>query len=461
MITNDTNTMRMTTNTMKTLSLILMLFPTIAFAKVDLVTLPTRDTVQLTIYNSADLTLARESRALTLKNGVNRLQFSWENTLIDPTSLEMLPQAQAADIDVQELIYPPRVRNLGVWNILSRVSGKVPVEITYFTSGLSWRAFYMGTLSPDEKTMRLQGYVRVTNTSGEEYENAQVRLIVGKVHLLDEIATLARREQPYGSPVANRRDYYERKVMEPSIVDDMGLEVREKLADIGESSDRPKEIRKEGLSEYFLYTIEGTETIPDGWSKRLPSFEAGDIPVTNLYKFEAERFGPSVMRFLSFKNDKAHKLGNTPVPGGMLKVYRIADQQQHLAYEGQSGFKYIPVDEDVELNLGSVRNVIVEPKLMETRTLNYEFDWKGNITGWDEITTWKLEVKNTRDIPVRLEITRNFNQPKWDIENKGDYGIYEKVDLDTVKYTLTMQPETKQIFEYVLTTYQGSRADLK
>ena len=36
-----------------------------AQAKVDLVTLPSRDTVQLTIYNSADMTLVRESRALT------------------------------------------------------------------------------------------------------------------------------------------------------------------------------------------------------------------------------------------------------------------------------------------------------------------------------------------------------------------------------------------------------------
>ena len=59
------------------------------WSKVDLVTLPGRDTVQLTIYNSADLTLVRESRALTLKKGINKLQFSWANTLIDPTSLEM------------------------------------------------------------------------------------------------------------------------------------------------------------------------------------------------------------------------------------------------------------------------------------------------------------------------------------------------------------------------------------
>jgi hypothetical protein len=134
--------------------LIIALITSTGQAKVDLVTLPTRDTVQLTIYNSADLTLVRDSRDLTLKTGENKLQFSWANTLIDPTSLEMLPKASADKINIADLTYPPRVRNLGLWNIDSEVSGKVPVEITYLTSGLSWRAFYMGTLTKDESTMR-------------------------------------------------------------------------------------------------------------------------------------------------------------------------------------------------------------------------------------------------------------------------------------------------------------------
>ena len=171
-----------------------------AQAKVDLVTIPTRDTVQLTIYNSADMTLVREQRALTLKEGINQLQFSWENTLIDPTSLEMIPKANADKIEIQDLVYPPRVQNLGLWNVKSGISGKSPVEISYLTSGLSWRAFYMGTLTPDETKLRLQGYVRVTNNSGEDYENAQTRLIVGQVHLIDQIADLARRQPPYGRP---------------------------------------------------------------------------------------------------------------------------------------------------------------------------------------------------------------------------------------------------------------------
>ncbi len=425
-------------------------------AKVDLVTLPSRDTVQITIYNSADLTLVRESRALTLKNGQNKLQFSWANTLIDPTSLEMLPKADADKIDIADLTYPPRVTNLGLWNIESQTNGKVPVEISYLTSGLSWRAFYMGTLTEDEKTMRLQGYVVVTNNSGEDYENAQTRLIVGEVHILDEIAALARQQYPYGrpGPVPLPTPTMPAPAAMPSLAKRTFAVAAEAVLER-----EPKKIEKEGLSEYFLYTIEGTETIPTGFSKRLPSFDVDDVPVVNLYKYEQERYGPSVIRFLSFKNDDEHELGETPIPGGMLKVYRDAGEGGHLSYTGQSSFKYIPVDEDVELNLGVVANVVVEPKLMDFKTENYRFDNRGNISGWDEIHTFKIEIKNTRDIPVKVEIKRNFNTQYWKLTNSGDFGGFEKVDLDTVKYTLVLEPRSTKSFEYVLRTYHGAREE--
>jgi hypothetical protein len=433
--------------------IILVATASVALAKVDLVTLPARETVQLTIYNSADLTLTRESRALTLKEGANALQFSWENTLIDPTSLEMLPKAYADRIDITELVYPPRVRNLGLWNITSEVSGKVPVEITYLTSGLSWRAFYMGTLSEDEKTMRLQGYVRVTNNSGEDYEDAQVRVIVGKVHLLDEIAELARREYPYGRPGL----LAERPV--PSV---RAPERRLRLmaeAVTAPSVAAPKEIIKEGLSEYFLYTIEGTETIPTGWSKRLQSFDVDGVPVVNLYKYEEERYGPRVVRFLSFTNDEAHELGQTPIPDGTIKVYRGVDDQEHLSYEGQSAFKYIPVNEEVELNLGPVQDVVVEPTLMEDKTDNFRFDSRRNVSGWDDIQTFDVEARNARDIAVKIEITRNFDTPAWDIRRSGQIDNYEKVDLDTVKFTLELPPRSTKTFTYTVTLYRGVRQE--
>jgi hypothetical protein len=330
---------------------------------IELVTLPRRDKVQLTIYNSADMTLVREKRNLTMKKGWNWLQFMWANTLIDPTSLSLEALAQADKIDIQQLVFPARLRELGRWLIHSEVSGQVPFEITYFTSGLSWRAFYMGTLAENEKMMQLQGYVRVTNNSGEEYEEAQTRLIVGNVHILDEIAELAKRQYPYNSPISlgemgGRGGWGMQKGQDFDSL--KTYVVNDNEGYFGDAFDDKlgrKEIRKEGLSEYFLYTIEGTETIPNQWGKRLLSFDVEDIEVESLYKYDEQRWGNQTIRFVKFANDEEHNLGETPIPNGDVKIYGKADSEGYLSYVGGTNIKYIPVDEEVELNLGPARLV--------------------------------------------------------------------------------------------------------
>jgi hypothetical protein len=179
----------------------------------------------------------------------------------------------------------------------------------------------------------------------------------------------------------------------------------------------------------------------------------------NLYKYEQQRYGDQVVRFLSFTNDTDHELGETPIPDGTLKVYRTADEQKHLAYEGQSSFKYIPVGEEVELNLGAVADVVVEPTLMEEKSDNYRFDRDRNVAGWDDIRVYKVEVRNTRDVPVKVEITRNFDSLHWDIARSGSIDGFEKIDVDTVKFTVELTPHEKKTFEYTLTAYRGVRAE--
>jgi hypothetical protein len=309
--------------------------------------------------------------------------------------------------------------------------------------------------------MRLQGYVVVANSSGEDYENAQTRLIVGQVHILDQIAELARRQYPYDRPGITTRNRGELGLYS---VGQEELPRRRSLARAAEVKfdmdlTKAKEVVKEGLSEYFLYTIEGTETIPTGWSKRLQSFDTADVPVVNLYKFEQERYGDSAVRFLSFKNDEGHKLGATPIPGGMLKVFRGQTAGGHLSYEGQSEFKYIPVGEKVELNIGQVTDVAVEPKLMSIATENHQFDEKGEVTGWDEVRTYKVEARNSRDVGARVEVKRNFSSAYWKLDKSGDFGDYEKYDANSVKFTLELPPHTRKVFEYTLRTYHGTREE--
>src|SRR5512143_2196668 len=130
-----------------------------AFARINVVTLPGRDSVQLTIYNSVDLTLVKETRALTLRKGLSRLEFSWANTLIDPTSVEFRALTHADEVEILDVSFPPRVGNTLEWRISSEFAGEVRVEIRYFTSGVSWAADYVAEAVTSEKAMTLAGNV--------------------------------------------------------------------------------------------------------------------------------------------------------------------------------------------------------------------------------------------------------------------------------------------------------------
>ena len=430
---------------------------------IELNVLPKRESTQLTIYNSADLTLVREKRKLTLKPGFNWLQFMWSNTLIDPTSLTLEPMAYKGKIDIQLLSYPARLKDVGRWLIRSEVEGQVEFEITYLTSGINWRAFYMGTLSEDATKIKLEGYVRVANNSGEDYENAQTRLIVGKVNLIDRIAQLAKRQYPYNSPLPISDEDLDSKI--PILSDISNLDAlfggRKPGIDISGGGLIPmvrKQIKKEGLSEYFLYTIEGTETIRNKWSKRLPSLDIEDIPVESLYKYNEEMYGQSTVRFISFTNDKEHQLGETPIPNGNVKVYRtLADS--HLSYEGATNIKYIPVNEKIELDLGAASKVKVHPKLMDFKTDNYRYGKNEIIAGWDQLQTWQIELNNTTDIDAKIEITRGFETSAWEMDFNAKGIDYEHHDATHARFTTIINPQTKRTFEYTVKTYHGTRTD--
>jgi hypothetical protein len=418
-----------------------------AHARINVVTLPDRDTVQLTIYNSADLTLVKETRHLTFKKGINKLEFSWANTLIDPTSVEFRPLTHVGEVELQDTSYPPRVANTLEWRIHSEFAGEVVVEIRYFTSGISWSADYVCEANKNETLMDFSGAVRVTNNSGEDYENAQVRLVVGVIRLVQEIADLARAGKP-GMPTTRALAATAVPAAPAMMAFGAMMEADKAVAM------KPKEIQKEGLSEYFMYTVEGRDTIPNGWAKRLPSFKTDAVPLTSYYKFEVERFGDQVMRYYQFTNSVANKLGKEPLPDGAVKAFRFTTDDKLYAFVGRTAVKYIPIDGFVELDLGNDLEVAVKPVLMDWQKTDVQFDQNGNVRGWTTKETWEVEVQNSKDIPVVLDIRRNF---------PGDWTLttaqkYENVDKTKVKFVLPLASRAKQKFTYDLVTRHGTSA---
>ena len=94
----------------------------------------------------------------------------------------------------------------------------------------------------------------------------------------------------------------------------------------------------------------------------------------------------------------------------------------------------------------------VKPALMNWEKTNLQFDNNGNVKGWTIKEIWQIEVQNSKDIDVMLDVRRNFTGD-WTLTTEAKY---EKVDATKVKFVLPLKAREKQKFTYEVTTNYGS-----
>ncbi len=452
-------------------------------AHIELVTVPKSQSVQLTIYNSADITMVRESRELTFKRGMNTLQFSWAGTLIDPTSLRITFLNEKSKLRLSNTAFPPGRTDALQWHIESELSGPARVEINYFTSGITWNADYTAITTGAEKSMSVDGFVRVVNNSGEDYLNAEVRLVVGTVNLVEKIAELARGSWRYGDLNDNlraevRNQFYgkirlaekERAPAKPAPAPEVTT------ASTGRGYfDKPKDIIKEGLSEYFLFTVEGRESIPNGWQKRLRAFSARDVPVKVIYRATDRKNGGAVHKFYEFRNvkeagqDPKTSLGVSPLPDGKVHIF-AEDGQNNLSYQGGSRtearpvprgpqtsmssgiyMKYAATGDKVKLDSGPTREVVLRTFVRDFKRTDFVTDTRYNKTHfvkeWVDTYFYESEIENTLSRPVSIEIERTF---PGNFEPANLPFKFEKVDAATIRFFPDVNAREKKSIPYAI-----------
>src|SRR4051812_15280834 len=440
--------------------------PSFAASNVDLSTVPRRNTVQLTIYNSEDITLVRETRVVTFKKGINPLQFSWANTLIDPSSVDLKFLTSADKLDIEDTTFPHDKPQMLYWNVKSEIDGEATIQITYFTSGITWSADYIAIADKEENKLDIDGFVRITNNSGEEYENAQVRLVVGTINLVEKIAELAKlpmdevKDLPADAFRKARREVAWGMMDRGAVGGSMSATASPAKAE--------KEIIKEGLSEYFIYAIEGTETIPNGWSKRMRSFKGNEVPVQIQYRYRPREYGEQLVRMYLMTNNTDSKLGTTPLPDGVVRVFRN-NGRDGLSYLTQQSIKYIPVGDKIELNLGIDPEVVFElTKLRASRddiwmqiSGKNEFQSVGHdateveanstVVGWNERNTFRQQIRNYTAKPINVEIRRSFDG-HIDFRSLLEPKLH---DFQTVEFTTTVAAGGKKDLCYEIVRHQG------
>ncbi len=148
-----------------------------ARARVKLASLPQRGDVVVRLDNPQG-TLVEEERILTLQQGVNRVDFSWNGVEIDPDSIRLTLLSHPDRATLLNVSYPPGESAL-VWEISSEGAWEEKVRVSYLLNGIDSLLAYKAVANKDESKFDFTGRLVLRNFSGEDFENARILLDFG------------------------------------------------------------------------------------------------------------------------------------------------------------------------------------------------------------------------------------------------------------------------------------------
>ncbi|MGB9616157.1 MAG: DUF4139 domain-containing protein [Desulfomonilaceae bacterium] len=283
-----------------------------------------------------------------------------------------------------------------MWVFENNGSPSHEIEASYLTENISWRADYVLALDKDDRSADLSGWVSVENGSGASYKNAQLKLVAGEVHRVEEYARRGKFKERSDSRAQAAASQFEEKP----------------------------------FFEYHLYDLQRPTTLKDKQTKQIRLLDVYGVNIhkeflvygiqsqyARLYREETPRQPVSI--YVTFKNSKDNKVG-MPLPEGVMRLYK-ADDKGSLQFIGEDRVKHTPRDEDVRLKIGNAFDVVAQ------RT---QKDFKQLTTRSFE-SQWEIAVRNHKDQDVTVGVIEPlFSQ--WEILEKSH--PFKKIDAHTIRF---------------------------
>jgi len=130
------------------------------------------------------------------------------------------------------------------------------VELSYLSSGLSWKADYVAELNTNDDKLDLVGWVTLNNTSGTSYNNAKLQLVAGDVNVVKQEFRKASRN----------------------------------LGAVMEMADAAPRMEQESLFEYHLYSLNRPTTIANNQKKQVSLLTATQVPVNKEFLLQGNTY---------------------------------------------------------------------------------------------------------------------------------------------------------------------------
>jgi hypothetical protein len=294
----------------------------------------------------------------------------------------------------------------------SPAAGRQTAELSYLSGGLSWRADYVAELGADETKMDLAGWVTLTNQSGTAYENAKLQLVAGDVNRVQE---------DFGRPV-----------MAKSMV----------------AAAPMREMAREEVFDYHLYTLGQPTTIRDNQTKQVALLSANAVPVRKeylltgegwYYQAQATDLGQKqkIAVFLEFDN-AGGDLGK-PLPKGVVRVYK-KDSKGNAIFIGEDAIDHTAKNDRVRLKMGNAFDVTATRKQTNFKQLasrpNPVYE-----------TAWRIEFNNAKDQAVIVKVVEPV-PGDWEITSASQ--PHEKGDAHSAVWRVKVPAGGKQVLEYAV-----------
>ncbi len=284
------------------------------------------------------------------------------------------------------------------------------LELSYLTSGLSWKADYVAELSED--SIDLNGWVTLTNDSGTSYPNARLQLVAGEVNRVQA----ERRAVPM---------------------------MMKAMANVA------VQMQEESLFEYHLYTLDRNTTLGNQQTKQVALLSAQKIPVEKEYRLQGGDAGyltqvgdlgrklkPEVS--LEFAN-QGDNLG-MPLPRGVVRVYK-RDTAGRAQFIGEDRIDHTPRGESVRLKLGWAFDITADKTQTDFQKLAGAYNSHGGVLE----SGYQMEIRNAKRENVVVTVVE-FLPGEWQILQESL--AHKQVSAGSVVWKVPVPAEGKTVLTW-------------
>ncbi len=183
---------------------------------------------------------------------------------------------------------------------------------------------------------------------------------------------------------------------------------------------------EEAFFEYHLYTLPRPTTIRDRQIKQITLFPATRAVVNKQFRYDGARHPRDVRVILEMKNDKESGLG-MPLPAGTVRMYK-RDLSGSLQFIGEDRIDHTPRNEEIDLYIGNAFDVVGERRVVESR----------RITDRVREETYEILLRNHKEEAVDIIVVEHFRRDWRILDSSHDY---EKKDAYTVEFPIRVEAD--------------------